>query len=883
MDDDRLEVELRTALRREMGATRVGVTAPRVRAQIAARQRSRRWTRAAAGIAAVLAVVVSMPLVLPLAQRALAPDQPTDTAVTVRLEAGGDLVVEKVSFDGSAVVMARLPRAADWLRPTVDPARLQPGTKGTTIAFHPDGYLAVAVSAADQEKTPVAVLVWDLARPAEQPEGLTAAAGSMGQPMIGWTPDGRLVVASATAGSQLDVLDARTKRAVRVILPDQVFVAVGNYYGSLSGLITSTADNRVVVMQHEPALFRSTVATADLPRDGGAATLAEGRPATVWAVRGIEPTWGVKAGAIGAAYDANGWTITGVRVDGQDQGSNDTSDAQTWTLFGSGEQLVGGEAWDAALRGIWLLQATGRRLDLVHLDGPGLASARATLPWDGTTGIDQNAIAGVAADGRGLAVRGAAGDLLVDGDSGRWVELASGARFVGWSRAATPATPAEQPFCAPSEDEDLSTTQIAGFGEAFVDGLAAGTGSEPSPRPAADASSLAAAHTFVGGGLRLLLPDGACASFVSAEAVPVEDPGATPVAFDPASAAPGGPGGLLGMTEPPAGSWIIRLRLALDGGPGLNAHVLLFRVDVAAAASSPDPGASPGARLVSGLPMAGSLPGSVVPTWTVGHGGGDAPADGASTFGDLTSPPLRPGPVVASIACTGDGSILVAAVTATESGAPATPAADRLVRVECADPRAATPVSVNLPDARGGETVLLVDRRPTRADDLLGYSVVIGQPVDAACDTPTPDLVAGIGLRASPDAAPQAGVLVAYGLPAGSRAMAAGELAAAAAEPLIAGPRGALDGPWSLALPAGLCATGWSLQQAEPGATELPSGNTGTLHDDNPVVSEMSLSLADPGEWVLAVTLPLAGPDDAIGSATLLWHVRVTEDATPAP
>ncbi len=793
--------------------------------------------------------------------------------------------MERVSFDGSAVVMARLPRAADWLQPTVDPARLQPGAKGTVMAFHPDGFLAVAVSAADEEKSPVAVLVWNLARPADEPVRIDATADSMGQPMIGWTPDGRLVVTSATAFSQLDVLDARTKSVVRVTLPEQVFVAVGYFYGSVAGgrLITSTPDNRVVVMKHEPAMFRSTVATAELPGDGGVATMTEGRPAAVWAVRGVEPTWGFNAGVIGTADDANGWTTAGVRVDGQDQGSNGTSDAQTWTLFGSGEQLVGWPAWDATLRGTWLLQGTGRRLDLVHLDGPGLASARATLPWDGTTGIDQNAIAGVAADGRGLAVRGAAGDLLVDGASGRWVELAPGAQFVGWSRAATPATPEEQPFCAPSEDEDLSTTQIAGFGEPFVDGLAAGTGSEPSPRPAGDASSLAAAHTFVGGGLRLLLPDGACASFVSAEATPVDDPGATPEAFDPASAAPGGPGGLLGMTEPPAGSWIVRLRIAVDGGPGLNAHVLLFRVDVAAAAPSPDPGGSPGARLVSGFPTSGSLPGSVVPTWTVAHDGAGAPADGASTFGDPTSPPLRAGPVVASVACTGDGAILVAAATAAESGTPATPAADRWVSVECADPRAATPVTVTLPDARGGETVLLVERRPTRADDLLGYAAVVGQPVDAACDTPTPDLVARIGLRASPDATPQPGVLVAYELPAGSRAMAAGELAAAASGPSILGPRGALYGAWSLTLPAGLCTTGWSMQQAEAGAAELVAGSASSLHNDNPVLGEMPLSLADPGEWVLAVTLSLPGPDDVIGSATLLWHVRVTENATPAP
>ncbi len=123
--------------------------------------------------------------------------------------------------------MARLPRAAEWLRPTVDPARLQPGAPGTAIAFHPDGYLAVAVSAADLEGSPVAVLVWDLARPADEPTRIDAAADSSGPPMIGWTPDGRLVVASAPAYSPLDVLEARTKHLVSVTLPDQTFIAAG--------------------------------------------------------------------------------------------------------------------------------------------------------------------------------------------------------------------------------------------------------------------------------------------------------------------------------------------------------------------------------------------------------------------------------------------------------------------------------------------------------------------------------------------------------------------------------------------------------------------------------------------------------------------------------
>ncbi|MFH1475483.1 MAG: hypothetical protein ABIG85_06460, partial [Chloroflexota bacterium] len=229
-------------------------------------------------------------------------------------------------------------------------------------------------------------------------------------------------------------------------------------------------------------------------------------------------------------------------------------------------------------------------------------------------------------------------------------------------------------------------------------------------------------------------------------------------------------------------------------------------------------------------------------------------------------------------ACTGNGSILVAATTAGTA-----PPADRWTPVACAGlPRDTTPITVDLPDARGGETVLLVERRPTHADDLLGYSVVVGQPVDVACDTPTPDLVARIGLRSSPDATPEAGALVAYELPSGSRTMAARELAAVASLPTLDGPRGALDGPWSLALPAGLCATGWSVQQAAAGATSLGSDSY-SQYGDYPVVDAMSLSLNDLGDWVISVTLTLRGPEGVAGSATLLWHVQVIERATPAP
>ena len=883
MHEDRLEADLRAALHREMAMARVGESAPRIRARIAARERSRRWTRAALGIAAVLAIALSVPVVAPVAQRALAPDQPTDTAVTVRLETGGDLVVEKVSFDGSAVVVARLPRAADWLRPTVDPARLQPGTKGTVMAFHPDGYLAVAVAAAEQIGSPVAVLVWNLTRPADEPARVDTTTASGGSPVIGWTADARLVVAADIIRSRFDVLEARTGRVVDVTLPEDTSAILHWFGGSTAGAgITSTPDGQVVVITPIPAMFSSGIATAGLPRDGGAATLTEGLPAAVWSVTGLDAPWGVRAGYVGALGSSNGLSTAGVQVLGLGRNSvvDDPQDAQTWAILGPGEQLVGQPAWDAQATGAWFLQGTGRRLDLVHLDGPGLASTRAALPWDGTTGSDRNAIAGVARDGRGLIVRQAGADLFVDGATGRWVKLAAGARFVGWADATTTATPEERPICSPVDNADLAGTRISGPAQPFVEGLPAGMGGAAfaSPRPAADALGLPAAQTFAGAGLRLLLPDGACAFGVTAEAVPVDDPGAKPLRIDSPAVAPGGPGGLRGLAEPPPGRWIVRAWIRVAGGTGSSVASLLFRVDVAAGAPSPSPGESPGAPLVLDGPPTGSLPGSVVLFWTVQHGGADAPADGVSTFGDPASPPLRAGPVEASVACTGDGSILVAATTGGTA-----PPAERWTRVTCSGlPRDVEPASIDLPDAAGGETVLRIERRPTRADDLLGYSVVVGQPIDVACDTPTAELAMGIGLRASPDATPRPGMLVAYEMPAGSRGIAASDLAAAASLPVVVIPQGVNIGGPSLALPAGLCATGWTMEQAEVGATLFPSGGP-SFTGDNPAVGEVGLATGDPGDWVISVTVSLPGSGDVTASATFLWHVRVSEDATLAP
>ncbi len=891
MVDDRFDADLRAALHHEMAMTRIGVSAPQIRTGIAARERRRRSTRAALlGIAALLAIAVATPMLAPLAQRALAPDRPTEAAVTVHLDATGDLVVETTPFAGPPVETARLPRAAEWLRPTVDPSRLQPRAAGTVIAFHPDGYLAVAVSAADEKASPVAVLVWDLARPTAEPVRLETTADGSGRPVIGWTADGRLVVAADVAVAGFDVLDPRTRGVVSVTISRDTVDASGVFLGAIGtstagGSITSTPDGEIVVVMTNPGTFESTVATLELPRGGGAGRATEGLPAAVWSVTGLERTWGTKGGVVGGLGSANDISIAGVQV-GRPISSSDAPDAQAWSILGPGEQVVGQPVWDATTTGIWLLQATGRRLDLVHLDGPGLASARATLPGDGTTDSSRNAIVGVAADGRGVVVRGAAGDLFVDGLSGRRADLPTGARFVGWSRAATTPTPEERPFCEPVENQDLAGTRIAGPHGTFVGGLPAGMGGAAyaNPRPATDAWGLVAAQTVAGAGLRLLLPDGACASLVTAEAVPVDDPAATPLTIDASDVTPGGPGGVLSLAEPSPGRWIVRVRLAVAGRAGSSIASLLYRVDVGAEAPSPSSGtSSSGGRLVSDGPQTGSLPGSVVPLWTIWHGRADAPADGVSSFRGLTSPPLRAGPVVTSLACTGGGEILVAAATAADLGSAMGPAADRWTRIACADlPRDAAPVTVNLPDARGAETALIVERRPTRADDLLGYSVVVGQPVDIACDTPTPELAGRIGLRPSPDTRSQAGTLVGYELPAGSRTMAAGELVGAASLPPLSGPASWQSDGWSLTLPAGLCATGWSMQEAEAGAAELTPGSS-ARSSDSAVVGRMTLSLRDPGDWTIAVTLALQGPHGTTGSASLLWHVDVTANASPTP
>ncbi len=570
-------------------------------------------------------------------------------------------------------------------------------------------------------------------------------------------------------------------------------------------------------------------------------------------------------------------------VEGPAQGSNYASDAQTWALLGPGEQLVGQPAWDATVTGIWLLQGTGRRLDLVHLDGPGLASVRATLPWDGTTGPDRNAIAGVASDGRGLIVRGTAGDLLVDGDSGRWAELPAGARFVGWSRAATTATPEKRPFCAPSENEDLSTTQIAGLGEPFVGGLAGGTGIEPSPRPAADASGLAAAHTSVGGGLRLLLPDGACASFVSAEAVPVDDPGATPVAFDPTSDDARGAGG--GARDGRAARGPVdRPAAARDGWrPGAERP----RAPLPRRRGGAGPVAVPRsiARGQAGLRRAAH-------GFASGLGGPHLDGPGRRSRRarrrrlDLQrscqpAPASRPRRRVRRLhrrrIDPGRGH------DRSGSRLPGTAAADRWTRVTCAGlPRDATPVSVDLPDARAARpcSSSSVDRRaPTTSSATRSCSV--SRSTSPATRRPPPWSPGSAFARRRmrrrrPASSSRTSCRPARGRwrPASSRPPARCRPSPARWE------RSTGRGRWpcrpACARPGGPC--------SRPRPELRRSRRTAAAVQRQPdAVGRMPLSLSDPGDWVISVTLTLPGPDGVDGSATLLWHVRVLERATPAP
>jgi hypothetical protein len=94
------------------------------------------------------------------------------------------------------------------------------------------------------------------------------------------------------------------------------------------------------------------------------------------------------------------------------------------------------------------------------------------------------------------------------------------------------------------------------------------------------------------GTLVLALPAGTCVEAVSAEAVPAGDSAAASgIQLATQTAGTLTVGGLYDITAPPAGEWIVRVKLWLVG-PSAET-ILLYRVDAASPGASPGPSASP--------------------------------------------------------------------------------------------------------------------------------------------------------------------------------------------------------------------------------------------------------------------------------------------------
>ncbi len=309
-----------------------------------------------------------------------------------------------------------------------------------------------------------------------------------------------------------------------------------------------------------------------------------------------------------------------------------------------------------------------------------------------------------------------------------------------------------------------------------------------------------------------------------------------------------------------------------------DSMTLMFRVQVAGpsgASSSPVPTGAPpsgvigldppgiGDQVLAGDVLAGQMSRAGIPT--------------AGVDGEVI-PPLVPGGVTAYVACTGRGTLQVAVVTAAPGAdAAAVAAGARWTGVDCAAGIYDTVQrTVDLPPAAGGENRLLV-RRSTSTVAAPGYSILLGQPIAAACRAPTPADLAAMTL-AWDGGTPAPGVVAGYKLPGGALAFDGYHLEANLARPAIAG---RLDQPGILTLPAGICATGWQVDGVSLGQPSSigSSSESSTL----PQRDRIGPRVNDAGDQVLRLVVALIGPDGRPWEATLLFHVLVPATASPSP
>ncbi len=896
----RVEAALADALRVEVATLHLSITGADVRARVAARERERRYGwMLLAGLAAVLIVaigVTAVPLVIDRIIGPAASPAARAEAVAVRFDdlGGGPraLVVEAVSMSGPPRLIARVPDALASLGAGIDPAHVALGSASASAAYDPEGYLALGVMPSGAGTATGIVLVYDLAHPDRAPIRVQGAeSGPLGRGVdMSWGPAARLFVAPSW------LVEARTAEVRSLDLGTATYPAT-----RLGEDVTWSADGRLIVVRSDPSQFTVTPGQLDVAGGGGSAAFVPGQPAALFSTTGLARRNALNGRSATIVSDASGLQVQGV---GTYMQLTANSDEVAWWIIGPDEQVVGRPAWDAAGLGMWALISVDRRLDLLHLDGPGRGSRPGSVPWDGDSAAA--AIAGVGADGRTLALHDGSSDLLVDGSTGAYRTLPDGDRFAGWAQAASIPVVSAQPAACDGQ----SRTMTAAVLSAYPDGapraglIAPGSGWRP-----ADVGAMPAANATTSAGLRLTLPAAGCAAWVTTDAVQVGDPSASPLAL--AGAETGMGEGVHAIAAPPAGDWIVRVRLVpAAAGPMASpspapveipssgdlatppasepptgeAVTLLFHVTVAGPGPSPFPG--PSAPLASQLILGGApdpsdlLGHTIVVPWMARAGSATAPADSVFHFGDQSSPPLRPGAVMAAVACTGRGSLRMAAAQASAAGGAPPIAADRWVSVACADgPVARTSSLVDLPPAVGGETLLVVERQPVDPREQLAYAVLVGQPTAVACIGPTIDMVRQIGLVSAPGQTPTPGVIDAATLPAGTFDGKPAPGSIAAAQPPLAGPQGvggSEDSTWRLVLPDGLC-------ESEYSVARVGSSSSSSSGADRPQVGTVGIGPLEAGDQVVRIEVTLVDPDRRGWPASFFFHINVgAAEASPS-
>ena len=572
MPEDRLELQLREALHREVAHVHVGVTSQQVRAGIAARERARRTTRGVIAVAAVLAAALAIPILASIIVPGPAAPKPgsMEPATVAAIDAAsGDLVLSRAWPDGRVDEAGRYPGALDLLQTVTGGAAALPADAGA--AEGPGGRFAIALRSGD-------LLVFR--GPGDGQPFSLAGTGPGGVTWIGWSRGGVLVAVDEAA---IRLVDADTGNVTTRALPSRV-LPYSARLGAVEAL-TWTGDDRIVARRSDPATFSSTIGSVDVLAD--APGFVAGLPASVRAITGLEP----RLAADGS--EPTGWqsepvagnSAVGIRVV-----VDDVAPDVRWYAAGPGE-LVFDVVRSADQRGLLALVAAadGSAGHVVAIDAPGSWREALTLGFAAAAGPASEAatfprVAGVAPSGRSIALTMGQGLIVGDLLDAVYVDLSAGTVFVGWPESVlAPADAAPTlPTCAAPSAETAG--QIALSAAAATTPAASGAPpvvgdpADPDPWRRAQLTAADPVTPPADGTLVLALPAGACVEAFLGEAMEVgASGGAQPVALSSqlAGQVPS-IAGLLDVAGPPAGDWIVRVKVWLLGAS--RESILLYHV-----------------------------------------------------------------------------------------------------------------------------------------------------------------------------------------------------------------------------------------------------------------------------------------------------------------